>query len=86
MHADKRSLIVQLGLNIPIRDMRLLDFNLLSSGACRGGEKQERLPPKGCLPERCCVCRAAVCLLDCSLLFWGVCDRGCDAAEPVLPG
>ncbi|KAI7841968.1 hypothetical protein COHA_004495 [Chlorella ohadii] len=31
MHADKRSLIVQLGLNIPIRDMRLLDFNLLSS-------------------------------------------------------
>ncbi len=32
MHADKRSLIVQLGLNIPIRDMRLLDFNLLSSG------------------------------------------------------
>lgn len=38
MHADKRSLIVQLGLNIPIRDMRLLDFNLLSSGACEEGE------------------------------------------------
>lgn len=32
LHADKRSLIIQLGLNIPIRDMRLLDFNLLSSG------------------------------------------------------
>lgn len=32
MHADKRSLIIQLGLGIPIRDMRLLDFNLLSSG------------------------------------------------------
>ncbi|KAI3435866.1 hypothetical protein D9Q98_001924 [Chlorella vulgaris] len=31
MHADKRSLIIQLGLGIPIRDMRLLDFNLLSS-------------------------------------------------------
>jgi hypothetical protein len=35
MHADKRSLIIQLGLGIPIRDMRLLDFNLLSSGAPR---------------------------------------------------
>lgn len=33
LHADKRSLIIQLGLGIPIRDMRLLDFNLLSSGA-----------------------------------------------------
>lgn len=31
LHADKRSLIIQLGINIPIRDMRLLDFNLLSS-------------------------------------------------------
>ncbi|KAL4458472.1 hypothetical protein ABPG75_013337 [Micractinium tetrahymenae] len=31
LHADKRSLTIQLGLNIPIRDMRLLDFNLLSS-------------------------------------------------------
>ena len=31
LHADKRSLITQLGLNIPIRDMRLLDFNLLTS-------------------------------------------------------
>ncbi|EFN54353.1 hypothetical protein CHLNCDRAFT_135619 [Chlorella variabilis] len=31
LHADKRSLIIQLGLGIPIRDMRLLDFNLLSS-------------------------------------------------------
>lgn len=36
LHADKRSLIMQLGLGIPIRDMRLLDFNLLSSGALRG--------------------------------------------------
>ena len=35
LHADKRSLIIQLGINIPIRDMRLLDFNLLSSGALR---------------------------------------------------
>lgn len=37
LHADKRSLIIQLGLNIPIRDMRLLDFNLLSSGGVRMG-------------------------------------------------
>ena len=37
LHADKRSLITQLGINIPIRDMRLLDFNLLSSGVEMGG-------------------------------------------------
>ena len=36
LHADKRSLIMQLGLGIPIRDMRLLDFNLLGSGAWVG--------------------------------------------------
>eukprot|EP00887_Chlorella_sp_A99_P006328 scaffold3.g6328.t1 len=29
--ADKRAVIAGLGLNIPIRDMRLLDFNLLTS-------------------------------------------------------
>lgn len=47
LHADKRSLIIQLGLNIPIRDMRLLDFNLLSSGGVRMG----RACAQGCLLE-----------------------------------
>ena len=28
LHADKRAIIHTIGLNIPIRDMRLLDFNL----------------------------------------------------------
>ncbi|KAL6774516.1 MRS6 [Auxenochlorella protothecoides x Auxenochlorella symbiontica] len=32
LHADKRAVIQDLSLNIPIRDMRLLDFNLFSSG------------------------------------------------------
>lgn len=31
IHADKRAVIHGLGLHIPIRDMRLLDFNLLAS-------------------------------------------------------
>lgn len=31
MQADKRSITHQLGLNIPIRDLRLMDFNLLTS-------------------------------------------------------
>lgn len=31
MHADKRSITHRLGLNIPIRDLRLMDFNLLTS-------------------------------------------------------
>lgn len=31
IHADKRAMIAKTGLNIPIRDMRLLDFNLAQS-------------------------------------------------------
>lgn len=31
VHADKRAIIHSIGLNIPIRDMRLLDFNLGAS-------------------------------------------------------
>ena len=42
LHADKRTLIYQLGINIPIRDMRLLDFNLLSSGAARRGRARRQ--------------------------------------------
>lgn len=30
MHADKRAIIAKTGLHIPIRDMRLLDFNLVA--------------------------------------------------------
>lgn len=32
LFADKRAIIQDLSLNIPIRDMRLLDFNLFTSG------------------------------------------------------